>query len=435
MSNAAAAPVLGGFREVQAALKHPDLAQALYDAGQQVMGDALITLHGETHRRRRVMEFGVFSRRFFKHYEQQVFPAVLASALAGAISAGELDLVSFGYEVTMNLTAHFAGVDYVASDMEVPSSPASSATLLALVKKFSEGATLVHSRRDPALVEAEVAEALETFVEHFLLPSKARRLQLVMACERGELSADELPQDVMTTLLRNRASQPLSDDVFCREIAFYLQAGAHSTANATVRALHEIFDWRDRHPQSWRERRGDPLFLQQCVHESLRLYPASPVAWRRANRACSLGDTQLAAGERVVLDLAAANRDTQVFGEDAAEFVPGRLLPNGVWPFGLSFGYGIHACLGRDLDGGVLPVSGHQNSAGAGGATAPAGAVSADVPQQQIGIVTLLVRELLALGAARHPRRAATLDHSTVRPSWSSYPLRLSQESWEPSNL
>ena len=45
-----------GYSAAQAALKHPHLEQALYDAGALVMEDALITLHGEAHSRRRVTE-------------------------------------------------------------------------------------------------------------------------------------------------------------------------------------------------------------------------------------------------------------------------------------------------------------------------------------------------------------------------------------------
>ncbi len=296
------------FDHIQAVLKHPDFAQALYDAGEQVMADSLITLHGAAHKKRRVMEFGVFTRGFFREYEQTIFPAALAPVLERHGQLEVVDLVTFGYEVTMNLTADFAGIDRPQNDSE------ETAALLSLVKKFSEGATVVHSTRDHDLVKQEVAAALAVFDSRFLQPSIQRRLELVQAVERGDGAAADLPHDVLTTLLKNRERLPLADDVLQREIAFYLQAGAHSTANAMIRVLHEVFAWRDANPELWTEHGPDPVFLQRCVHESLRLYPASPVAQRRSLRAVAFDGFAIAAQELVVLDLMAANRDITVYG-------------------------------------------------------------------------------------------------------------------------
>ncbi len=390
---------IGTYAGAQDALRNPDLCQALYDAGDQVMADALITLHGDAHRSRRTVEMRVFNRGFFRHYEHRVFPAVIGPLLDPLVDDGEMDLVTFGYRVTMNLTADFAGID------RHDDAPAETDLLLALVKKFSEGATMVHSTRNTTQLRGEVDEAMRTFERRFLYPSRQRRLALVRAYERGERSDADLPRDVITTLLRDRAAHPLSEDVFRREIAFYLQAGAHSTANSVVHALHEIFDWRERWPDRWARYGSDPLFIQRCVHESLRLNPASPVAWRRANRRLSILGEQIDADDRVVIDLKAANRDPSVYGDDADTFNPLRTLDGAAWAWGLSFGYGVHACLGRTLDGGVQATE------------------SSDPETHQYGIVALLVRTLLAHGAQRHPYRFPVEDASTVRDNWSSYPI------------
>ena len=62
-----AALQIDSYQGAMAALKHPDLAQALYEAGGRVMNDALITLHGPAHSERRLVEMRVFSRGFFRH--------------------------------------------------------------------------------------------------------------------------------------------------------------------------------------------------------------------------------------------------------------------------------------------------------------------------------------------------------------------------------
>ena len=110
-------------------------------------------------------------------------------------------------------------------------------------------------------------------------------------------------------------------------------------------------------------------------------------------------------GDRVIVDLHEANRDKAVFGDDADGFNPHRQLPHTVWPFGLSFGYGVHACMGRDLDGGVVPKDGSPPE------------------KRQLGIVALLVDELLRNGAERDPDRPPSVDTSTERNNWAEYPI------------
>lgn len=381
-------------------LRNADLEQSLYDDGRAVMGDVLLTLHGDAHRQRRLIEFSVFQRGFFRHYEQNVFPQALAQSLAPYLAAGKVDLVEFGYRVTMNLTADFAGIDRPEQSI------AETESLLNLVKTFSTGATLVHSTRNHAEVEAEVESAMSEFDERFLIPSNQRRAKLIEKVRQGTMPESELPRDVLTVLLMSQDRLPLSAAVLRREMAFYLQAGSHSTANSATHAMHEIFDWIAQHEDERERLDTDPLFVQRCVHESLRLHPASPVAWRRAVVATDLGDYgKLAAGESVVLDLLAANREKQVFGQDADRFNPHRQLTPGVRPWGLTFGYGVHTCLGRDLDGGVLPRPG------------------TDPSDHQYGIVTDLVRELLKNGARRDPDEAPVRDSNTARQNWGRYPV------------
>ncbi len=385
---------------VSEALRSPHLAQALYDDGAVIMDKVLLTLHGEEHRKRRVLEFRVFRRDFFRWYETEIFPKTLNETIAEAIAAGRADLVELGYRVTMNLTADFAGID------RPDRSARETQDLLKLVMTFSEGATLVHSTRDKEEVRREVREALELFDERFLVPSVRRRQTMLARHAAGEIGEDDLPRDVLTVLLRNEDKLELPPDVLRREIAFYLQAGAHSTANSTTHALHEIFMWRDAHSEDAERMRRDPLFLQRCVHESLRLHPASPVAWRKPVCPFQLANSDaLSEGDRVVADLAAANCDASVFGADAAAFDPHRKIPAGQLPFGLTFGSGVHSCLGRDLDGGVVPAPG------------------ATAETHQYGIITLFVRRLLAEGArpdADDPPSEATY---TKRPNWGRYPI------------
>ena len=265
---------------------------------------------------------------------------------------------------------------------------------------------MVHSTRDPDLVRREVRDAIDEFDELFLTPSKRRRKESVSRFAKGEISEEDLPRDLMTVLLRYEGEMALSEEVFRREICFFMQAGAHSTSNSTVHAFHEIFRWCANRPEDWDRILSDDLFLQRCVHESFRLHPASPVAWRKAVCPVHLSEAgDVATNDKVVIDLFSANRDTSVFGEDADIFNPYRELPANVWPFGLTFGYGVHSCLGRDLDGGVI------NRDGARGAGS------------QLGIVALFLKELFALGSRPDPDKPPVKDEKTQRPNWGVYPI------------
>jgi len=234
----------------------------------------------------------------------------------------------------------------------------------------------------------------------------ARRSALIARHDRGEIAEQELPRDVLTVLLRNEDKLELPADVLCREIAFYLQAGSHSTASSTTHAFHHITEWMAEHPADAARINEDPLFLQRCVHESLRLHPASPVSWRKPLCPVRLsGGIPVDPEDRVQIDLWTANRQQDVFGSDADRFNPYRAIPAGHEPFGLTFGTGVHTCLGRDLDGGVVPR----------------GNVNPD--DHQYGIIALILRALFAARARPDPARPAELATNTARLNWGRYPI------------
>ena len=392
--------LVSDYAGVASALRNPDLAQSLYDEGAVIMDQVLLTLHGEAHRQRRLLEFKVFRRDFFRFYEQEVFPRTLDETIAPALAAGRADLIDLGYRVTINLTADFAGVDRPRRD------GAETLALLGLVMTFSEGATLVHSTRDKDAVRAEVRAAMARFEVEFLAPSIARRKTLLSRFNAGEILEEALPRDVLTVLLRNEDRLDLPPDMLAREIAFYLQAGSHSTANSTVHAVHDILTWMTGRPDQAARLKADPLFFQRAVHESMRLHPASPVAWRKAMCPMTLsGGGQVETGDRVVIDLAAANMAAALFGETAGVFDPCRAIPAGHLPFGLSFGSGAHSCLGRDLDAGLIARD------------------DTDPATHQYGIITLFARRILAEGARLDAADPPTEATHTARPNWGYYPV------------
>jgi cytochrome P450 len=272
--------------------------------------------------------------------------------------------------------------------------------------RFIEGATLAHYTGDREAKRAEIEAKVDEFDVEFVTPSLRRREALLAAGE-------DLPKDVLSVLLANEDSLHLPHDVIVREVAFYLLAGAHTSATALTRVMHNVFTWLESHPEDGELVRTDRLFVQRCTHETVRLQPSSPVGMRWALDDVELkSGRSIAKGDKVVLDLLSINRDQTVFGADADDFDPHRMTPDNVPPWGLSFGSGMHACIGQDLAAGLIARS---------------DANSEDATQSRIfGLVPEAVQILFDHGIKPDPNDPPEMDASTTRPYFGRYPVLLS---------
>ncbi|GED99797.1 cytochrome P450 [Gordonia spumicola] len=81
------------------------------------------------------------------------------------------------------------------------------------------------------------------------------------------------------------------------------------------------------------------------VQETLRYDTSTQMLLRRVVEDVEYGGYTIPAGDRVLLLVGSANRDEEVFGPDAAEYVIGRESSRTI----LSFGLGTHFCLGAHL--------------------------------------------------------------------------------------
>jgi cytochrome P450 len=97
-------------------------------------------------------------------------------------------------------------------------------------------------------------------------------------------------------------------------------------------------------PGQWRRLRADPARAAVMVEEGLRMATPAQGMFRRVTRPVTLGGVPLPEGAVVFLSYISANRDESVF-ESPDEFNPDRRNVR----HHLSFGQGIHACLGNVL--------------------------------------------------------------------------------------
>ena len=264
-----------GYKEANQALALADLKQSLYDEGKVLMDRVLVALHGEDHRQRRLLEMRIFKKDFFHYYEKQVLPAVVDRTLARFLPTGRADLMDFGRRAMLDLTADFAGIDRQSNSDEERDA------LVAIIHGLGAAATLgqFHGDREP--VREAVRRTLHEFDQRFFTPSVARRQALIARHAAGEIPEDALPRDILTILLRNEDRVDLPRDMILRETAFYYLAGAHTSVHSLTHAMNEMFRWAEKHPEDADRLRRDPLFVQRCVHESLRLHPSSPIAKRK----------------------------------------------------------------------------------------------------------------------------------------------------------
>lgn len=389
------------FKAAESALRQSDLRQSLYDEGGILMDKVLVTLHGDEHRLRRTVESQLFRRNFFRHYEAAIFPALLDETLAQFLDHDEMDLKALGYRIMVHVSLAFAGIDRI--DGTVEEADAQHRLLIQL----GQAATIGQYQGDRQPILDEIGEALQEFEARFFSPSRQRRQQLIDAFNRGELDEKALPRDILTILLMNEDKLCMPDELMVREVAFFYLAASHTSVHTLVHAVNEIFNWHAGRPQDAAAMAQDLPLLQRFVLESMRLHPSSPEAWRVAEHQVDLGAEAAAQGEKVVIDLQTANRDNSVFGEDADQFNPLREHPPKVSPAGLSFGGGMHVCLGMNLVAGTL--------------LKPEQAI--DPENHQYGTIVLIIAELLRHGMRPHPTKAAEKIAASARDVWKVFPV------------
>jgi cytochrome P450 len=395
---------LSNYRVCEKALMEPDLKQALYDEGAVLFDKVLVTLHGDEHRSRRILEMRVFRRNFFRHYEYDVIPNIFNEMVQPALTAGGVDVVEFGYRVMVNLAVTFAGIDRQSG------SPEEFDDLIRMLKTFGRAATLGQSNIDRDAEKAKIAAAIKEFDEKFYVPSAQRRQGLIDQFNAGEIEEDDLPMDILTVLLRNEDKLELVRDLIVREVAYFFMVGAVSSVHSLGHAMHHLLTWCEEHPQDRQKLIDDTELTQRFVHESFRLHPSSPVSMRKALAAVKFISGETAEeGDTVIINLHQANRDATIFGDDAAEFNPFREIAHGVTETGITFGIGIHTCLGKNLAAGVLPKAGE----------------SVDPDRRQLGMVTWIAHALLKCGAVKDPENPGHIDPTITRETWAEYPILL----------
>jgi cytochrome P450 len=116
--------------------------------------------------------------------------------------------------------------------------------------------------------------------------------------------------------------------------------GIGTTGYVIAASLH----WLAQNPEERKRLVADPSLMPTAVEEFLRFFAASPHDGRRVTCPVTMGGVELDKGDYVIMNYGAASRDPEVF-ENPHEVDIARPLPNKH----MSFGYGIHRCIGSHL--------------------------------------------------------------------------------------
>ena len=160
----------------------------------------------------------------------------------------------------------------------------------------------------------------------------------LIARKRAEPTDDMLSIVVHATLTDVEPAS-LTDVELYAFFSLLFAAGSETTRNAVAGGLLALID----RPAQLDALRADPALLSGAIEEMLRWTTPSPSKRRTATRRTELAGTTIEPGDKVLFWEGSANRDERVFTQPMEFDIARDPNPH------LSFGQGVHYCLGANL--------------------------------------------------------------------------------------
>ena len=239
--------------------------------------------------------------------------AIVDQAIDRVAPQGQMDLIAdFAYRLPVTVICEMLGIPRQEQEM------------------FHAGARATGRLLDPVpLSRAEMDEANDDHLasaEYFRALFELRRRQ---------------PGDDLTTQLVRAEEEGgrLSNEELTANIILLFGAGLETTVNLIGNGLLALH----RHLDQLRRLREEPSLTANAIEEFLRYDSSVQLTGRVALEDIVVGETRVPKGEGVLCLLGAANRDPSVYPDpDRLDITRQNIRP-------LSFGGGIHFCLGAQL--------------------------------------------------------------------------------------
>ncbi len=293
---------------------HTPEAQAVLRRYGYAMARTLVNEDEPQHMARRRVLMAPFTPEHLAAHEPLV-RRLVREAVDSFVDTGRVDLVEkLLWPVPFTVALHFLGIDEEDH---------------ARMKRFSIAHTVNAFGKPTPEERLAIAETVGQFWQFSgEILEKMRKTPDGPGWMRYSIRQQKLYPEIVT-------------DSYLHSMMMAIIVAAHETtafaAGNAVRALLA-------HPTAWRELHEEPALISPAVEECLRLH-GSIGSWRRiTTREVEVEGVRLPAGSRLLLVVAAANRDPERFVD------PERLdLRREDSQDHLTFGFGAHQCLGKNL--------------------------------------------------------------------------------------
>jgi len=146
--------------------------------------------------------------------------------------------------------------------------------------------------------------------------------------------------DLISMLAHADATRDMQPMEYLGNIILLIVGGNDTTRNSITGGLLAL----NQHPEQYDKLRANPALIASMVPEMIRWQTPLSHMRRTATRDIELGGQQIHKGDRVVMWYVSGNRDEDAI-EDANRFIIDRPRPKKH----LSFGFGVHRCVGERL--------------------------------------------------------------------------------------
>ncbi|MEB3367332.1 cytochrome P450 [Saccharopolyspora mangrovi] len=335
-------------------ISHPDHVKSLFTAGpalapstagqsqlRPIVGDSVLTVTGEPHRRKRKLLMPPFHGKAIAHYQEQIREATdreIDSWRAGS----RVRLADSAQKVTLDvIMSGVFGIDYRSGEAEQLLRTRLRQMLALSVSPLARVSELVSMRRTQPVG-----------VQKWGLAHLDRAVMAVIA-ERRAAHVPGERHDILSLLLdtRDEDGAELTDLELRNELLTLVLAGHETTANSIGWAFERLV----RHTESYGRLRDaargadDGGYVEATIHEAMRVRPVIPLLGRRVMADWRFGDRVVPEGTRVLVGVLSLHHRDDLYA-DPFTFDPERFV--GVKPGSntwIPFGGGDRRCLGATL--------------------------------------------------------------------------------------
>lgn len=260
-------------------------------------------------------------------------PACASASAGGAASDARSDRLSGHVSGTAPAAAHATGFDFMAGIARPLPSRVTSMVLG--IDPADQDDFIAWSDDIAAFIAAAQPDAAQLRRAHRSLLAVVRYFAGVLE-KRRRARGDDL---VSLMLAAEAHGLFRSDAELLAQCAMLLLAGHETTRNLLGNGLNALLA----HPEQWQRLRADPSQVPTAVRELLRYDSPVQYTGRRVIADMDLCGQWVRRGELVIALIGAANRDPARYAEPDRLDVTRRGLTH------LSFGRGVHVCIGAGL--------------------------------------------------------------------------------------